>query len=124
MYLYFLKCYGQAEADSLSQLRWEIPVQGLVNANADAPIGLPVKSYPTDSYETVVYGKGALFFATLRDELGPDVFSQLLRTYLQRYRWKTATPAGFRALAEEVSGRDLTALFAHWVGGQEIATAK
>jgi hypothetical protein len=46
MYLYFLKRYGQPEADRLRQLRWEVPVAGLVNRNADAPIGLPVKDYP------------------------------------------------------------------------------
>jgi aminopeptidase N len=124
MYMYFLKRYGQPEADRLRQLRWEVPVTGLVNRNADAPIGLPVKAYPSDSYETVVYGKGALFFATLRDEIGPEAFRQLLRTYLERYQWETATPAGFQALAEEVSGKDMDGLFAQWVGAQEIATVK
>jgi hypothetical protein len=124
MYLYFLKRYGQPEADRLRQLRWEVPVAGLVDRKADAPIGLPVKDYPSDSYETVVYGKSALFFATLRDELGPDVFKQLLRTYLARYRWEIATPADFQALAEEVSERNLAALFTQWVGGQQIATVK
>ena len=124
MYPYFLKRYGQPAADRLRQLRWEVPVTGLVDRNADAPIGLPVRDYPSDSYETVVYGKGALFFATLRDEIGPEVFEQLLRTYLKRYRWGMATPADFHALAEEVSGKDLDALFAQWVGVQQIATAK
>jgi aminopeptidase N len=59
---------------------------------------------------------GALFFATLRDEIGPDAFSKLLRTYLERYQWRIATPADFQALAEEVSGKDLDAMFAEWVG--------
>ena len=56
-----------------------------------------------ENYETLVYGKGAEFFATLRDELGPATFDRLLRTYLERYRWRIATPAEFQALAEEVS---------------------
>jgi hypothetical protein len=118
MYLYYLRRYGQSEADQLRQLRWEVPVAGLAQRQADAPIGLPVKDYPRDSYETIVYGKGALFFATLRDEIGPEAFSKLLRTYLERYQWRTATPADFQALAEEVSGKDLDALFAKWVGSQ------
>jgi hypothetical protein len=118
MYVYFLKRYGQPAAEQLRQLRWEVPVAGLVNRNADAPIGLPVAGYPRDSYETVVYGKGALFFATLRDEIGPETFSNLLRTYLERYRWEMATPADFQALAEELSGRDLDALWMKWVGTQ------
>jgi aminopeptidase N len=119
MYVYFLRRYGQRQADQLRQLRWEVPVTGLVNRNADAPIGMAVGDYPRDSYETVVYGKGALFFATLRDEIGPETFSNLLRTYLERYRWEMATPADFQALAEEVSGKDLEALFTKWVVGKE-----
>jgi hypothetical protein len=120
MYVYFLRRYGLSRADQLRQLRWEMPVAGLANRNADAPIGLPVKDYPRDSYETIVYGKGALFFATLRDEIGPEAFGNLLRTYLERYRWRIATPADFQSLAEEVSGKDLDALFAEWVGEQGI----
>jgi hypothetical protein len=115
MYLYFLKRYGQPTAEGLRKLRWEVPVAGLAKRNADAPIGLPAKEYPRDIYETVVYGKGALFFATLRDEIGPEEFSKLLRTYLSRYQWRIATPDDFQALAEEVSGKDLDALFAEWV---------
>ena len=119
MYLYSQKRYGQPVADRLRQLRWEVPMAGLVKRKADAPIGLPVKDYPRDSYETIVYGKGALFFATLRDEIGPEAFSKLLRTYLERYQWEMATPDDFQALAEEVSGKDLDALFAEWVEGKK-----
>jgi hypothetical protein len=119
MYLYYLKRYGQPAADQLRQLRWEVPVAELAKRNADAPIGLPVKDYPRESYETIVYGKGALFFAALRNEIGPEAFGKLLRTYLQRYQWRIATPAGFQALAEQVSGKDLDALFAKWVGSQK-----
>jgi aminopeptidase N len=123
MYVYFQKRYGQPDADRLRRLRWEVPVAALVDRNADAPIGLPVKDYPRDSYETVVYGKGALFFATLRDAIGSETFNRLLRTYLERYRWETATPADFQALAEEVSGRDLEALFSQWVNGKQQTEA-
>jgi aminopeptidase N len=118
MYVYFLKRYGQPEADRLRRLRWEVPVAGLVNRDADAPIGLSVADYPRDSYETIVYGKGALFFATLRDQIGPEAFGNLLRAYLERYRWEVATPADFQELAEEVSGKDLAPLFTEWVEGK------
>jgi hypothetical protein len=118
MYLYYLRRYGQPEADALRRLRWEVPVAGLVQRKADAPIGKPAKDYPRDTYETIVYGKSALFLATLRDEIGPEAFSKLLRTYLERYQWQVATPADFQALAEKVSGKDLDALFAKWVEGK------
>lgn len=117
MYEYFLNRYGEPAAERLRQSRWETPVDILTAHGKDAPIGLPVRDYSTDVYETLVYGKGALFFATLRDEMGSAAFEQLLHTYLERYRWRIATPVEFRALAEEVAGKDLGALFGQWVEG-------
>ena len=116
MYNYFAGRYGEPRAQQLRELRWQLPVDSLQKRGKDAPIGLPVRDYK-ENYETLVYAKGAEFFATLRDELGPAVFERLLRTYLERYQWRIATPAEFRALAEEVSGKDLGALFGKWVEG-------
>jgi hypothetical protein len=116
MYDYFAGRYGEPRAQQLRELRWQIPVADLQRRGKDAPIGLSVRDYK-ENYETLVYGKGAEFFATLRDELGPAIFQRLLRTYLERYRWRIATPAEFRALAEEVSGKDLGVLFGKWVEG-------
>ena len=118
MYEYFAGRYGEPAAEKLRQLRWQIPVSDLMRRGKDAPISLPVRDYK-ENYETLVYGKGALFFAALRDELGPPAFQRLLQTYVTRWRWRIATPADFRALAEEVAGRDLGALFGKWVGGKE-----
>jgi hypothetical protein len=119
MYFYYAGRYGEPIAQRLRKTRWEIPTAGLVARGVDAPIGRAVKDYDQDTYETIVYGKGALFFATLRDEIGPEAFQKLLRTYLERYCWKIATPADFQALAEEVSGKNLEALFGKWVKGTE-----
>ncbi|OQA47178.1 MAG: Aminopeptidase N [Chloroflexi bacterium ADurb.Bin325] len=120
MYYYYEGRYGEPVAERLRQVRWELPVRGLVAGGNDRPIGLTVRDY-TSHYETLVYGKGALFFATLRDELGPEKFEELLRTYLARYRWRIATPAEFQAVVEEVAGRDMSALFDEWVYGSATA---
>lgn len=117
MYEYTLKRYGEPRAEGLRQLRWELPVAVVAQGGNDAPIGRAVVDYERD-YETLVYGKGALFFAELRDELGPARFDTLLRTYLERYRWRIATPADFQALAEEVAGKELGAMFGEWVYGK------
>ncbi len=114
MYVYTLGRYGAPMAERLRELRWAIPVADVARRGGDRPIGLPVVDY-TENYETLIYGKGALFFAALRDELGPARFETLLRTYLERYRWQIATPAEFQALAEEVAGKDLDGLFNEWV---------
>ena len=115
---YYRDRWGDPTAEQLLRTRWAAPVADAERRGKDEPIGKAVTDYE-NNYETMVYGKGALFFATLRDQLGPDTFDQLLRTYLERYRWKIATPAEFQALAEEVSGHDLDALFNEWVYGQD-----
>ena len=97
-------------------LRWELPFNSLKRRNADQPIGRPVWDYQKD-YEMVVYGKGALFFATLREEMGALKFAELLRTWLRDYRWKIASPDDFQALASRIAGKDLKPLFDLWLYG-------
>ena len=115
LYDYTTSRYGTPRAVQLRAQRWQVPADAVVRRGADAPIGLPVESYAQD-YETLVYGKGALFFLALRAELGEATFERFLRTYLERYRWRIATPADFSALATEIAGRDLEALFVAWLG--------
>ncbi len=118
MYAYYLARYGYFAAERLREQRWQVPVRYAVQTGADRPIGLPVKAYGRDDYERTIYAKGALFFATLRDEIGEEAFRALLRSYLTRYRWRIATPADFQALASEVSGRDLDRMFKRWLEGK------
>ncbi len=117
MYAYYAGRYGEPAAERLRELRWQLPVDIVAARATDTSIGRPVRDY-REHYETLVYGKGALFFAALRDALGPASFETLLRTYLARYRWRIATPADFQAVAEEVAGRDLDGLFNEWVYGK------
>jgi len=118
MYAYYLARYGILAAERLRADRWPTPIRYAVQTNIDRPIGLPVEAYGMSDYERTVYAKGALFFATLRDEMGEEAFRALLRTYVERFRWRIATPADFIALANEVAGRDLSAMFSRWVEGK------
>lgn len=120
MYYYYADRYGEPVAERLRRSRWETPLALVVQRGEDQPIGLPVWDYEAN-YETLVYGKGALLFATLRDTLGPAAFEELLQTYRQRYQWRIAAPADFQALANRVAGRDLSAIYAEWVHGSQAA---
>jgi hypothetical protein len=108
--------YGVPAAITLRQTRWDAPLGRLGQRVTGQPIGRPAAAYNATEYEAVVYWNGARFFLALRDELGERAFSRLLRAYAERYRWRIAAPAEFRALAEEIAGRKLDALFTKWVG--------
>ncbi len=117
MYYYFADRYGPPVAEALRRARWTTPVGLVAGTPKDMPIGRSVPEYDQANYETMIYAKGALFFATLRDQMGPDAFDQMLRDYLQAYRWQIARPEDLEALAGEASGRDFTTLFNQWLHG-------
>jgi len=111
-YLYFRTVYGDAgERGFVGAMRerW-----ARVDY-AERPIGLPVSAYQGREYGAIVYGRGPLFLLALRDRIGEARMAKLLRQYYTENAWRVATPAGFHALGEKVSGQDLSALFKQWV---------
>ncbi len=85
------------------------------------PIGLPVGAYAdSGDYALMVYIKGALFFETLRAEMGEQAFRRFLGAYAEAFRYRIASGAEFQRLAEESCACELDALFDLWVfeGGE------
>jgi Peptidase family M1 domain/Peptidase M1 N-terminal domain len=66
-------------------------------------------------FDTPVYARGAGTLHALRLEIGDAAFFDLLQTWTSRYAGKNATTAQFVALAEEVSGEELSPLFDAWL---------
>ena len=67
-----------------------------------------------------VYVRGAMTLAALRTVIGPQVHAALLRTWLERHGSGAGASghgsvADFRALAEELTGRDLEGFFTEWL---------
>ncbi|HEY8259381.1 MAG TPA: M1 family metallopeptidase, partial [Gemmatimonadales bacterium] len=67
------------------------------------------------SYNFAIYSRGELFFHQLRDIVGPETMHRILRTFYERWKYKHVDEAAFRAVAEEVSGQDLSHLFAQFL---------
>ncbi len=66
-------------------------------------------------FHDAVYWRGALTLHALRQRVGDEVFLEMIRTYFQRFKDSNATVEDFIALANEVSGEDLTDLFDVWL---------
>lgn len=115
--LYFGDQHGSRGEQGFRQSlqgRWER------SDGAQIPVGLPVAAYSEGglypgTYGSIVYGRGALFFEALRDQMGQEAFDAFLRDYVQSHRWGIATTESLRALAEQHCGCDLQALFEEWV---------
>jgi aminopeptidase N len=61
------------------------------------------------------YKKGGLFLYTLRAEVGEPTFDKIIQTYYSKYKFSNANTTDFKAVAEEVSGKNLTELFNKWL---------
>ena len=87
-------------------------------SDPNQPIGLPVDRYSgLNDYAGIVYGKGALFFDALRQQLGDAVFFKFLHNYYQQYKYGFADSAGFERVAETTCACDLKPMFQKWVFG-------
>ena len=51
----------------------------------------------------------------LRSQLGPELFRQCVKTYLERFQYKHVVTEDFQAVLEELSGLSLDQFFDQWV---------
>ncbi|MFJ5098699.1 M1 family metallopeptidase [Streptomyces sp. NPDC088557] len=74
-------------------------------------------------FDAPVYQRGAMVLHKLRETVGDRTFDGILRGWLVKYRHANATTADFTAYAESVAGRDLGALWAVWLYGEDRPSA-
>ncbi|MFO7447503.1 MAG: M1 family metallopeptidase [Ignavibacteriaceae bacterium] len=68
-------------------------------------------------FSSTVYDKGAWVLHMLRREIGDSAFFNLLRTYFEMFKYKTASTKDFTNLAERLSGKKLDKFFEQWLDG-------
>ena len=67
------------------------------------------------SYNISIYSRGELFFQQLRYIVGDETMRRILRTFYDRWKLRHVDEAAFRAVAEEVSHRDLSTFFGQFL---------
>jgi aminopeptidase N len=70
---------------------------------------------PALLFNGTVYYRGGMTLQALREKIGDLAFFQLMRAFATQYRYGTVTTPDFIALAEKMSGRDLTQFFNVWI---------
>jgi aminopeptidase N len=89
----------------------------LADLDQDLVLGDPG---PDDMFDDRVYKRGALTLHALRRVLGDEAFFDLLRRWVDEHRHGVVTTVGFEALAAEVAGHPLDALFDPWLRQAEL----
>jgi aminopeptidase N len=72
------------------------------------------------AYSVAAYSKPALSLRTLERTLGEETMLDIMGTFFARYRFAHPNTEAFRAVAEEVSGRDLDWFFDGLVYGDDV----
>lgn len=96
--------------------------EGYIDYMYEDALGMQAPGNPSISalFGGSVYERGAWVLHALRLTVGDEAFFNILLTYYNRYQYSNASSEDFIAVAEEVSGRDLTAFFDDWLYGYPV----
>ena len=77
---------------------------------------IPLNDMPLDlTYGTTVYDKGAAVVNTMMNYLGRETFNAVMKQYIEKFAFKTASSEDLRDAVSEFSGVDMTDFFDTWV---------
>ncbi len=116
MKLYMEAMRGEGNAGLFQVKRWQTPLDGLRAKGQDVAVDQPVASFLNGTqYETIVYGKGALFYDRIRDTIGTRRFDRFLHNYLTTHRWGIVDTATWLAALRDLPDPSLVPLFDQWI---------
>ena len=99
---------------------WVKGVYGFVLENRES-MSPPGEPPANRLFNAGVYYWGALALHALRLEVGDEAFFEILKTYHERFAEGNARTADFIGVAEEVSGKELSAFFDSWLYSEYLA---
>lgn len=101
--------------------RWQRSSKGYRLAATSDEQATPTYLYFPATGSQLSYSKTALWLATLERHLGWDTLRTILSTFFERWKFEHPQPEDFFAIAEEVSGQDLSWFFDQvYRGSQEF----
>ncbi|MBN1565268.1 MAG: M1 family peptidase, partial [Anaerolineae bacterium] len=114
--LWMRESWGDAAADGYLQ-GWYDYISNPDPANPFVTLGAPP---PEKLFNGAVYIRGGLTLAALHARVGDDVFFDILRTYYERFAYGNAATSDFIAVAEELSGEELSDFFRAWLFDEQM----
>lgn len=121
--VYLQHLSGSAAADNLEVQRWIAPLTLLKSKGGDTVLDRKVEDYNDfGQYETIVYGKGALFYDELHSALGDRQFYNFIKHWLSDHRNKIVTSQDWLVELGKLGKPELVQLYREWVGSPQSAT--
>ena len=87
----------------------------------DKAMSLAQFRFRTDrASKAVGYGKGAMLFHMLKQEIGKDAFNKALKRFVLDYRFKMAGWSELEAVFSDTSKKDLSVFFDQWLEKKDL----
>jgi Peptidase family M1 domain len=120
---YALQQYGNTNIDVVqTKLRFinkRLPddiqhtlLQTVIGIKKDQPIETPSEKMTAFNYNMVTYIKTGDWMKLLEDDMGKELFDKCMQAYYKRWQFKHPYPEDFKKVVEEVSGKNVDAIFA------------
>jgi hypothetical protein len=90
----------------------------------DQPMHTHSADFSSANYGGVMYQKTGLVFHYLKAYLGDSLFDACMQAYFERWKFRHPQPEDFRAVLEEVSGKNLDWLFDGLIESRRVADYK
>ena len=89
---------------------------GWIN-NPNDPVGIVSREYddPMQQFGYRAYPKAAWVLHMIRSTIGPDLFRQMMKTYLERHTYESVVTEDLNNVLEELTGRSFDQFFDQWV---------
>ncbi len=112
---------SQTEADN-----WMVRTQNFVKSLPGGSVYIPEESSSNEDRifdYRLTYAKGAAIIHMIRQEIGNDeLFFSILKEFLNRFKFGTASGNDFRDLCTEMTGRSFDRFFEQWYAGEGYPT--
>lgn len=129
--VYFEDRYGHERAQQMIDLHLKTTYSmGRMLGSGDAPANLRTSAYRNNmQYGAVIYGKGALYYDTVRRAMGDQAFFAALRDYYATYEGRLAGPGALVGIMQaKAPAAHVPDLYRRWIeqahGDEDITGGK
>jgi len=83
----------------------------LITNRQDPPIASPSEAFGMATFNTIPYTKTAQWLEKMEADLGTSTMDSIMKSYYSKWKFAHPGPYNFKRVAEEVSGKNLSAHF-------------
>jgi len=117
----YLEETAEPETVAAQRAAWVTGPARRLLARGDAVVDVPIAEGQDGALRSwAFYGKAALGFLTIREEIGEAAFDAALREFAEGYRFGIAEPDDLLAAFETASGEELDGLWRRWFAAAEL----